>query len=84
MRANGFGMTVLYHNRNRNDEAEVACKAHYVSKDELLSTADYVVLTLPLTPETRGFIGKAELARMKPTATLINTSRAGLIEPKSR
>ena len=50
----GFDMTVLYHNRNRNDEAEVALGARYATKDELLATADYVVLTVPLTPETRG------------------------------
>jgi glyoxylate reductase len=79
-RGTGFGMKVLYHNRNRNDEAEVACKARYVSKDELLATADYVVLTLPLTPETRGFIGKVELAKMKRTATLVNVARGAVVD----
>ncbi len=79
-RANGFGMTVLYHNRNRNDEAEIALGARYATKDELLATADFVVLTLPLTPETRGFIGRAELARMKPTATLVNVARGAVVD----
>ena len=79
-RANGFGMTVLYHNRNRNDEAEIALGARYATKDELLATADFVVLTVPLTPETRGFIGRAELARMKPTATLVNVARGAVVD----
>ena len=79
-RANGFGMTVLYHNRHRSDEAEIALGAKYATKDELLATADYVVLTVPLTPETRGFIGRAELARMKPTATLVNVARGAVVD----
>jgi glyoxylate reductase len=80
LRALGFGMKVLYHNRTRNDEAEVALKARYASKDELLAHSDYVVLTVPLTPETRGFIGKAELAKMKPTATLVNVARGAVVD----
>src|SRR5262245_34022720 len=80
MRAICVGMKVLYHNRNRNDEAEVALKARYASKDELLATADYVVLTVPLTAETRGLIGRAELAKMKPSATLINVARGAVVD----
>src|SRR5207248_5364561 len=80
LRALGFGMTVLYHNRNRSDEAEVALKAKYATKDELLATADYVVLCVPLTAETRGLIGRAELARMKPTATLVNVARGPVVD----
>jgi glyoxylate reductase len=80
MRAHGFGMKVFYHNRNRSDEAEVALKARFATKDELLATADYVVLTVPLTPETRGFIGRAELAKMKPTATLVNVARGAVVD----
>jgi glyoxylate reductase len=73
-------MTILYHNRTRNDEAEVALGANYATRDELLSTADYIVLTVPLTPETRGYIGRAELARMKPTATLVNVARGAVVD----
>lgn len=80
LRANGFGMTVLYHNRKRSDEAEVALKAKYVTKGELLANSDYVVLTLPLTSETRGFVGRAELAQMKPTATLVNVARGAVVD----
>lgn len=79
-RAHGFGMTVLYHNRTRSDEAEVALKARYATKDELLATSDFIVLTVPLTAETRGLIGRAELAKMKPTATLVNVARGAIVD----
>jgi glyoxylate reductase len=42
--------------------------------------ADYVVLTVPLTPETRGLIGRAELAMMKPTASLVNVARGAVVD----
>jgi glyoxylate reductase len=79
-RAQGFGMTVLYHNRHRNAEAEIALGARFATKEELLATSDYVVLTVPLTAETRGLIGRAELARMKPTATLVNVARGPVVD----
>ena len=79
-RARGFGMTILYHNRRRDDEAEIAIAARYAPKDELLAAADYVVLTLPLTAETRGYVGRAELAKMKPTATLVNVARGAVVD----
>jgi gluconate 2-dehydrogenase len=51
--AHGFGMKVVYHNRSRlTPELEAECKASYVSKEELLKTADHVVLVLPFTPRT--------------------------------
>jgi glyoxylate reductase len=80
LRARGFGMTVLYNNRSRNEEAEIALGAKYATKDELLAGSDYVVLTVPLTPETRGLIGRVELARMKPTATLVNVARGPVVD----
>jgi glyoxylate reductase len=79
-RARGFDMTVLYHNRNRKLEAEVALGAIYVERDDLLAKSDYVVLTVPLTTETRGLIGRAELALMKPTASLINVARGAVVD----
>lgn len=79
-RARGFDMTVLYHNRNRKPSAETALGARYVSREELLSSADYVVLTVPLTPETRGLIGRAELAQMKSTASLVNVARGAVVD----
>jgi gluconate 2-dehydrogenase len=79
--AHGFGMKVIYHNRSRlSPELEAACKATYVGKDELLSTADHVVLVLPYTPESHHTIGAAELARMKPTANLVNIARGGIVD----
>jgi glyoxylate reductase len=82
-RAQGFGMRVLYHNRTRNNEAEMALKAQYVTRDELLAAADYVVLTVPLTAETRGLIGANELAKMKPTAVLVNVARGAVVEKEA-
>ena len=79
--AHGFGMKVIYHNRSRlSAELEAECKAAYVSKEELLRTADHVVLVLPYTPENHHTIGAAEIARMKPTATLINIARGGIVD----
>jgi gluconate 2-dehydrogenase len=80
-RALGFGMKVLYHNRSRlSPEDEKACGATYVSKEELLRTADHLVLVLPYTPQNHHTIGAAEIALMKPTATLINIARGGIVD----
>src|SRR5207244_6296271 len=58
-RARGFDMTVLYHSRRRRPEAEVALGVRHASFDELLAESDYVVLTVPLTPQTQGLIDRA-------------------------
>lgn len=79
-RARGFDMKVLYHNRRRKPTAEEALGVRYVPFDQLLAEADHVVLTVPLTDETRGLIGQKELARMKPTATLINVARGPVVD----
>ena len=77
----GFGMKVIYHNRSRLEPAlEAACKARYVSKEELLKTADHLVLVLPYSPASHHAIGAAELAQMKPTATLVNLARGGIVD----
>ncbi|MDB5965793.1 MAG: D-glycerate dehydrogenase [Polaromonas sp.] len=77
----GFGMKVIYHNRSRLDSAlEAGCKAAYVGKEELLKTADHVVLVVPYSPATHHTIGAAELALMKPTATLVNIARGGIVD----
>lgn len=79
--AHGFGMQVVYHNRSRlSPELEADCKARYVSKQELLSTADHLVLVVPYTPEAHHTIGATEIASMKPTATLINIARGGIVD----
>ena len=79
--AHGFGMDVVYHNRSRlSPELEASCKARYVSKDELLETADHLVLVLPYSAESHHAIGAKELAKMKPTATLVNIARGGIVD----
>ncbi|MES2974526.1 MAG: D-glycerate dehydrogenase [Pseudomonadota bacterium] len=79
--SHGFGMNVLYHNRSRLDAAtEADCKARYVSKEELLRTADHLVLVLPYSPSSHHAIGAAELAQMKPTANLVNIARGGIVD----
>ena len=80
-RALAFGMKVIYNNRSRLSEAdEKACGANYVSKEELLRTADHVVLVLPYTAQNHHTIGAKEIALMKPTATLINIARGGIVD----
>jgi gluconate 2-dehydrogenase len=77
----GFGMNVIYHNRSRLDTAlEAELKARYVGKEELLKTADHLVLVLPYSPSSHHAIGAAELALMKPTATLVNIARGGIVD----
>jgi len=79
--AHGFGMTVIYHNRSRlSAELEAQCKASYVSKEELLKTADHVMLVVPYSAESHHTIGAAELALMKPSATLVNIARGGIVD----
>ena len=79
--AHGFGMKVIYHNRSRLDAAlEAKCQAGYVSKEKLLRTADHLVLVLPYSPASHHAIGAAELALMKPTATLVNIARGGIVD----
>ncbi|MGE0098470.1 MAG: 2-hydroxyacid dehydrogenase [Hydrogenophaga sp.] len=79
--AHGFGMKVIYHNRSRLDAAtEAECKARYVDKAELLSSADHLILVLPYSAESHHAIGAAEIAQMKPTATLVNIARGGIVD----
>ena len=79
--AHGFGMQVLYHNRSRlTPELEAECKARYVDKGTLLREADHVVLVVPYSAASHHTIGAAELAQMKPTATLINIARGGIVD----
>jgi gluconate 2-dehydrogenase len=79
--AHGFGMQVIYHNRSQLDAVtEADCKARFVSKDELLKTADHLVLVLPYSAQSHHAMGAAELAQMKPSATLINIARGGIVD----
>ncbi len=77
----GFGMQVIYHNRSRLDTAiEAGLGARYVSKETLLREADHLVLVLPYSSASHHAIGAAELALMKPSATLTNIARGGIVD----
>ncbi|TFZ08669.1 2-hydroxyacid dehydrogenase [Ramlibacter humi] len=79
--AHGFGMKVIYHNRSRlAPQLEKECGATYVGKEQLLREADHLVLVLPYSKESHHAIGAAELAQMKPTATLVNIARGGIVD----
>ncbi len=81
-RSMGFNMKVIYNNRSRlSPELEAkANNAQYVSREELLRTADHIVLVLPYSAESHHTIGEKELAMMKPTATLVNIARGGIVD----
>lgn len=79
-RARGFAMRLLYHAPRRRPELEAELGIEWVPMDRLLSESDFVSLHCPLTEETRGLIGEAELARMKRSAVLINTSRGPVVD----
>jgi glyoxylate/hydroxypyruvate/2-ketogluconate reductase len=80
-RAAGFEMRVIYHNRTQlGSEIERRLNATYVSQDELLAQADFVVLQMPYSPQTHHLIGAAELRKMKPSAILINSTRGGVVD----
>lgn len=80
-RARAFDMNVIYYNRRRLPEAiEQQFAARYVSKEELLTSADHVVLVMPYAPEVHHFIGQKELASMKSSATLVNIARGGIVD----
>ena len=88
-RALASGMTVIYHNRRPIPESRLATgiwhpeAITYVSKEELLQTADFVSLNLPYTPEVKHLIGEKELQMMKPTAYLINTARGAHVDEEA-
>ncbi len=79
--AHGFGMNVVYHNRSQLDAAtEASVKARYVSKEDLFKQADHIVLVVPYSAASHHTVAAPEIALMKPTATLVNIGRGGLID----
>ncbi|SAL36087.1 2-hydroxyacid dehydrogenase [Caballeronia humi] len=80
-RARGFNMRVIYHNRSRvAPEIETELNAEYASKEDLLKRADHVVLVVPYSRESHHTIGATELTLMKPSATLTNIARGGIVD----
>jgi lactate dehydrogenase-like 2-hydroxyacid dehydrogenase len=79
-----FGMKVQYNNRNQiTAKEEETLDVQYASLEHLLKTSDVVCINCPLTDQTRGMIGKAEIASMKDGVFLINTGRGAVIEEKA-
>ena len=77
----GFGMPVIYHNRSRLPaDVESALGARYVGPDELFAQADHLVLVLPYSAQSHHIVGARQLAQMKPSATLTNIGRGGLVD----
>jgi phosphoglycerate dehydrogenase-like enzyme len=79
-RARAFHMPVLYHDAVRREDLERQHGYRFVELDALFQEADFLSVHTPLTPETRGIVGPAVLAKMKPTAYLINTSRGPVVD----
>lgn len=80
-RAAGFRMRVLYHNRSRVDAAiERECDAGYVSFETLLAQSDHLMIVLPYSASSHHLIDEKALARMKPTAVLVNIARGGIVD----
>ncbi len=78
-RAKGFNMNIIYHNRSRKADFEIAVEADYYDFDELIEEADFVVSLLPLTNETKEKFNKAVFKKMKNSAIFINVSRGGVV-----
>ena len=80
-RASGFNMRVIYNDAIRAPvEVENELRAEYAEREAVLREADFLSLHVPLFPATRGLIGPRELALMKPSAFLINTSRGPVVQ----
>ena len=83
-RAQGFDMRLIYHDAIRNEKAEKQYNIQfYPDMKTFLGESDFVTVHVPLTPQTRHLIGAEALAAMKPTASLINTSRGPVVDPKA-
>ena len=82
-RGHGFGMRIVYTSRSPRPQAEAQTGAVRVGKDALLAQSDFLSLHVPLTPETRGYLGAREFALMKPTAILVNTSRGAVLDQRA-
>ncbi len=77
----GFGMPVIYHNRSRlAEDIEAPLGARWVDKDTLLRQADHLIIVVPYSKASHHAIGAAEIALMKPTATLTNVARGGVVD----
>jgi glyoxylate reductase len=83
MKSRGFNMEILYFDPKKNPAIEKKLGARKVSLRTLLKRSDFISIHVPLTNKTYHLIGKQELASMKPTAILINTSRGAIVDEKA-
>ncbi|WP_147193648.1 glyoxylate/hydroxypyruvate reductase GhrB [Pantoea sp. MBD-2R] len=79
----GFSMPILYNARKHHEEAEQRFDAQYCDLDTLLKESDFLCISLPLTDQTHHLIGREQLAKMKPTAVLINAGRGPVIDEEA-
>lgn len=80
-RVRPFGPRICYYQRSRHSEdVEKALDVHYLPLEELIESADYLILVVPLTPETENLLSRERIARMKPGASVINVGRGGLVD----
>lgn len=79
----GFRVKLIGHDENPNQHLAAITGLTFVNKDELLARSDFLLLHLPLTPETEGWLGADDIRKMKRSAFLINTSRGKLIDEKA-
>ncbi|UCR84460.1 2-hydroxyacid dehydrogenase [Pseudomonas chlororaphis] len=79
----GFGMPVIYHSNSPKPAVEQRFDARYCSLPELLQQADFICLTLPLTDQTLGLIGREEFALMRPDSIFINISRGKVVDEQA-
>jgi len=82
-RALGFGMNVVAYDPYIPDSVFIETEARKVSLDELLSTADFITVHTPLSDETRGMLGAAEIAKMKDAAVVLNIARGGIYDEQA-
>ncbi|QXO15986.1 2-hydroxyacid dehydrogenase [Vibrio ostreae] len=79
----GFGMSICYHNRSANPEAEQDFAAQRLELDELLQVSDFIVVLVPLSEQTTKLIGEAQFARMKPSAVFVNAARGKVVDEQA-
>jgi len=79
----GFGMEVLYHNRSRNEDAELSYDAQYCNFKDLLERSDFVCNMVPLSDVTKNLFGVTEFKRMKNNAIFVNGSRGAVLDEEA-
>lgn len=82
-RAQAFGMHIIYHNADGRPQQDGTTFGHYVARDELFKSSDFLSIHVPLTPETQKSVAQREFSMMKKTAFLVNTSRGPVVDEEA-